>query len=727
MKVVLVGDRPVVSQRLAQLMAKQGLDVTEASLDDNVVELLANEPFDVMLLLAPEDELVARDVLMTVRDVRPSLHIYLLTSDGGLSTILPELQPALSRRLPVSDLPSALQEAVQRGESEREYLRLEWLKYVEDLEETVGTADTVREASQKVVDAMMNYLRAAGAVVILQQESAPDRATVVSSGDSEAMTRALKEGSSIYEWVMENQTPLFARRGRSAIPGVQRDMVKFGLGPTIFVPILTTQKMYGLLAVRRTTDDEPFSDSAFAIARIAAKTLALRIGGDLDTSIDELQQMLVTEREWRQTLEDSVGESQDMLRRLTREVANLIDRSTGYRASRSETIARLAVALAEQLGMDTEHLQEAVYLRDIGVLGMSELAPLALRNPDAMAQNVAAEMARHGFEILSRVRMPSVCIEVARHHRESYDGTGVPDGLKGEEIPRSARVVRVVEDYVNLTSLNNGEGTLSSPEAVSRMLRDASRRYDPDMVEPFSRMIRAQGVTPEQETLSVIAHELRTPLTFLVGFSELLAGRSDLPGQAKDMAAELHRQTEQMVVLTERLLELSRLQSGRVSLSYQWSDLKSLLEEGVTKTRALSDHHNFVVDTPSYPVRTRLDVTRLGQAIGNLLNNAVKYSPEGGNVYVSLKETPEEVTVSVGDEGVGIPKDKVGRLFEPFYRVQEVKTQQIEGLGLGLALTKAIVEAHGGRIWVESEPGQGSRFQFSIPKGDTGIESRRPY
>ena len=127
-----------------------------------------------------------------------------------------------------------------------------------------------------------------------------------------------------------------------------------------------------------------------------------------------------------------------------------------------------------------------------------------------------------------------------------------------------------------------------SPTVLSYLEREGGQAYDPEMAETFAKIIRALGVTPEQETMSVIAHELRTPLAFLVGFSELLAARGDLPDQAKEMADELHKQTEQMVVLTERLLELSRLQSGRVSLTYQWVDLEELIDEQITRAQALS-------------------------------------------------------------------------------------------------------------------------------------------
>ena len=148
-----------------------------------------------------------------------------------------------------------------------------------------------------------------------------------------------------------------------------------------------------------------------------------------------------------------------------------------------------------------------------------------------------------------------------------------------------------------------------------------------------------------------------------------------------------------------------------------------LVEVGNAST--VRDSARKVVDrlqVPSYAVRLRADATRLSRAVGNLVSDAIKYSPEGGGVTVKLEEGVEEAVLSVSDEGIGVPKDVVRHLFQPFYRVQQVETRQIEGLGLGLALTKAIVEAHGGRIWAESEPGKGSVFSFSMLKHEAGNE-----
>jgi signal transduction histidine kinase len=119
---------------------------------------------------------------------------------------------------------------------------------------------------------------------------------------------------------------------------------------------------------------------------------------------------------------------------------------------------------------------------------------------------------------------------------------------------------------------------------------------------------------------------------------------------------------------------------------------------------------------PGFPV-IQGDATRLEQVLSNLIGNAIKYSPKGGAVRITGRVLPDHVVVSVSDEGIGIPVEEQGRIFERFYRVDDVLSRRTAGSGLGLYLAQAIVEAHGGKIWVESAPGRGASFSFSLPRG----------
>ncbi|MGH2461992.1 MAG: sensor histidine kinase, partial [Chloroflexota bacterium] len=200
-----------------------------------------------------------------------------------------------------------------------------------------------------------------------------------------------------------------------------------------------------------------------------------------------------------------------------------------------------------------------------------------------------------------------------------------------------------------------------------------------------------------------------------VGFSELLSATAVDSSRVRDMGAEILRHAQRMQRLVDDLLDVSHIEAGRFRLELVDVDLGALLERTVEEVARQTDRHRLAYQ-PSDPLPVvRGDPLRLRQVLDNLLTNAIKYSPEGGRIDVVTGRGDCEVTVAVKDHGIGVPPDKLGRLFERFYRVDNTLAHRVRGSGLGLAIAKHIVDAHGGRIWVESELGGGSTFTFSLP------------
>jgi signal transduction histidine kinase len=221
------------------------------------------------------------------------------------------------------------------------------------------------------------------------------------------------------------------------------------------------------------------------------------------------------------------------------------------------------------------------------------------------------------------------------------------------------------------------------------------------------------------EFLSVVSHELRTPLTALQGFSELLLRSTLPPDKARRCLAYLHTEACTLGRIVGEMLDLSRIEAGRpLELRPEPVDLDALLERNVELFAAEHHDHRFRWTSSTPGAAVHADPDALDRMMKNLLSNAVKYSPRGGRVDVSACPAPEDpgmVEVAVEDDGVGIPAEQLPRIFDKYVRVSHPETATARGLGLGLSLVKALAEAHGGRVEVESLPGKGSRFRLLLP------------
>jgi signal transduction histidine kinase len=222
----------------------------------------------------------------------------------------------------------------------------------------------------------------------------------------------------------------------------------------------------------------------------------------------------------------------------------------------------------------------------------------------------------------------------------------------------------------------------------------------------------------KSEFLANMSHELRTPLNAIIGFSQVLRQRlfGEVNEKQEEYLDDILSSGNHLLSLINDVLDLSKVEAGQVELEVASFSLREALERGVVMVRERASKEGVRISLELEPGVDLVDgdERRLRQVIFNLLSNAVKFTPEGGNVVVASSRGDHEVQVSVTDTGPGIAADDQERIFEEFQQT-EVGAQQREGPGLGLALSKRLVELHGGRIWVESEPGNGSRFVFTLP------------
>jgi len=262
----------------------------------------------------------------------------------------------------------------------------------------------------------------------------------------------------------------------------------------------------------------------------------------------------------------------------------------------------------------------------------------------------------------------------------------------------TSRKTKKTYDLVG-TPIRNPDGSWSKLE----IFRDITERKDLEQLK--------------DEFIGLVSHELRSPLTVVSGGLNTVLGEwPRLSEQEKrQLLQDAAMEADSLSHILGNLLELSRAQAGKLSLFEELVDVKKAIRDTVGKIKLVSPKHAVVVHLPRRLGPARADRLRVERILYNLLDNAAKYSPDGGKIEVFAAQGEGHITVSVKDYGIGIPDTDQERLFQPFQRLARDKSSRLKGTGLGLLVCRRLVEAHGGHIWVESKPGRGSAFHFTLP------------
>jgi signal transduction histidine kinase len=263
----------------------------------------------------------------------------------------------------------------------------------------------------------------------------------------------------------------------------------------------------------------------------------------------------------------------------------------------------------------------------------------------------------------------------------------------------------MTEDKLPLAEMLAERASLAIDNAMLYTEQVDARRK----VEDLSRL--------KDEFLSIASHELRTPVTSIKGYTQLaktLIHENDL-GTSEEYLDIALDQIDRMSRLILELLDVSRIETGRLEIRREPIDWSAFVHDVVHHHHTTVSDRRLALNVPVNGKRVVGDRDRLEQVLGNLLENAVKYSPDGSEILVSVEDKGDQLTTSVRDRGIGIPADELSQVFERFHRGRQVSSTNYGGLGLGLYITKQIIERHGGSIWVESAEGVGTTFYFSLP------------
>jgi len=289
------------------------------------------------------------------------------------------------------------------------------------------------------------------------------------------------------------------------------------------------------------------------------------------------------------------------------------------------------------------------------------------------------------------------------------------------------RVLKVIDDVFDIT-VDNGNydtefRTIGVADGKVRWLRAKGKAYFDENEQPLRFIGAALDISQEKtdeirknDFIGMVSHELKTPLTTLTAVMQIARLKLKESGN-KPLINAVERgnvQVKRMTAMIRGFLDIARLESGRMILEKQLFDIEQLLHELVDELRLIDNKHEIKLANGNQ-VEVNGDRDKISSVISNLINNAVKYSPNGKSIIVNCQRQESAVLVSVSDEGIGMKQQELNLVFDRFYRAEAAHTHKISGFGIGLYLSAEIIKQHHGRIWAESEQGIGSTFYFTLP------------
>ena len=364
----------------------------------------------------------------------------------------------------------------------------------------------------------------------------------------------------------------------------------------------------------------------------------------------------------------------------------------------------------QQLEQRTNLLNEVILHAPLGVVRVAPDYRVLEANPRMGTLLHAPEQIMVG-SLVAEFLSPEETVRVLEQFKPL--DTGLVDNIEGDSPVRRADGSEVWLHW-SVTAVRSRTGRL---EYYLAMFEDITAKHEAEETAAANLAGLERLNQLKSEFVSMVSHEFRTALVGIQGFSEILSTEGNSPEDVKSLAGDIFNDAQRLNRMINEMLDLDRMEAGKIRLQPKPVDVNSLVLEVVDRARSSSDKHRLHTELDETLPIISADPDRLVQVISNLVTNAVKYSPDGGEITVGTQSEDGHVHVAVHDQGIGIAPENIGKVFERYERFESTKTNKVVGTGLGLAICKQIIELHGGRIWVESKPGEGSTFEFTVPVG----------
>ena len=524
---------------------------------------------------------------------------------------------------------------------------------------------------------------------------------VLGVGEARPIRRGSLSGRAILDRQAVHVHDMSAEREED-YPDVWRGLQHLGIRTGLSVPLMREDVPIGAITIRR-TEVRPFTDKQIALLKTFADQAVIAI-----ENVRLFQELEARTRE----LARSVGELKAL-----GEVGQAVSSTLDLQTVLSTIVGRAVQLSGTDCGIIYEydeaaqafHLR-ASYQMEEELVNAYQTTPLRLgqgatgRAAETRVPYQIADL-RQEHELATRGMRPIL-------FRLGYQSLLAVPLLFEQKIMGALTIYRretgsFAPEIVNLLQTFATQSVLAIQNA--RLFRE---------IEDKSKQIEAAN-RHKSEFLANMSHELRTPLNAIIGFSEVLGERlfGELNEKQAEYTDDILSSGRHLLSLINEILDLSKVEAGRMELELATFDLPLAIDNARTFVRERATKHGINLDVT---VDERLgdfvgDERKIKQVLLNLLSNAVKFTPEGGRIGINARQADGSVEISVSDTGIGIAPEDQPKIFEEFRQVGSDYAHKVEGTGLGLTLAKKFVELHGGKIWVESEVGKGSRFTFTLP------------